>query len=406
MFKKIISRILRPRHYWRDIGFDELSELYTSMMFRSLAISLAGIFVPIYLLKLDYSLVEILTFYGLFFTGRVAWDFLAGHLVARFGPKHSIIVANLLQIMAVLMLVTMKDVAWPLFLIAAALGGATSFFFIAFHVDFSKIKHTEHGGKEVSFMNIMDRIGGMFGPLIGGLIATFFGATYMFLAALVLLMVGLIPLFLSGEPVRTHQRLDFRGLPVHKLKADLLSYGALGVENTISLVLWPLFMAMFIFRDQPYASIGIVISVSVIASLFAARAVGKLIDNHRGRALLRYGAAGNAILHLVRPFTTTFRGALGINMGNETVTVAYRLPYLKGMYDAADQLPGYRIVYIVSMEAFASILKATTYWTLCILATVLSSYSVLNSAFVIAAVASCLIMTERFAALDLRVGKK
>ncbi len=43
MLKKIVYSLLRHRHFWREVGFDELSELYVSMMFRGLSISLPGI---------------------------------------------------------------------------------------------------------------------------------------------------------------------------------------------------------------------------------------------------------------------------------------------------------------------------------------------------------------------------
>lgn len=59
MIQKIINTLLEPRHFWRTVGFDELSEIYTSQMLRSLAASLVGIFVPIYLYKIGYSLVAI-----------------------------------------------------------------------------------------------------------------------------------------------------------------------------------------------------------------------------------------------------------------------------------------------------------------------------------------------------------
>lgn len=404
MLKRLIHRLLLHRHPWRDIGFDELSELYTGMMFRSLAISLVGIFVPVYLVQLGYGLVAILSFFGFFFTARIVWDIIAGYIIARIGPKHSFIISYLLQILALLLLITLKELQWPLALIAVLWGGANSVFFVAFHVDFSKIKHREHGGKELGFMTIIERIGRTLGPVLGGLVAAAFDARYTFVMAVGLFMAGLVPLFLTGEPVQTHQRLDFRGLQIGKLHRDLFSFTAVEIENTISLVLWPLFMTLFIFQHNPYAKIGLVTSIAMATSIIAARAVGKLVDNYQGRSLLRYGAAANAGLHLSRPFAGGFGSVLGINVINEAVTVAYRIPYTKGMYDAADELPGHRIVYIVSMEALASVIKATLYWTLCILAMGLSGRLVLAGSFVIAAIASCLIMTERYAALGSQKG--
>ena len=399
MLKRIVHRLLRRRHFWREAGFDELSELYTSMMLRSLALSLAGIFVPIYLLQLGYGLSGVLLFYACMFTARIGWDFVAGRIVARIGPKHSIIIAYGLQIIALLLLILLEHVTLPLPFISLVLGAANSIFFVAFHTDFSKVKHNEHGGKEVSFMNIMERAGATLGPLAGGVVAAVFGAQYTFFIAVLLFIAGLIPLFLTGEPVRTHQQLDYTDLPVHDLKRDFISYGALGVENSICIMIWPVFMTLFIFGGSPYATVGLIISIAVFISIVAARAVGKLIDNYKGRTLLRYGALGNAVLHLVRPWAGSFAGALAVNITNEIVTVAYRIPYTKGMYDSADQLPGHRIVYIVAMEAMGNVAKATAWGLLYLLSTGLPPRPVLYCAFGLASLASCLITMERFAAL-------
>jgi hypothetical protein len=74
MLQKAIHKILKPRHFWRDIGFNELSELYTSMLIRSLATSLIGLFVPIYLYKLGYSVRSIFLFFIIFFSVRIFCD--------------------------------------------------------------------------------------------------------------------------------------------------------------------------------------------------------------------------------------------------------------------------------------------------------------------------------------------
>jgi hypothetical protein len=70
---------------------------------------------------------------------------------------------------------------------------------------------------------------------------------------------------------------------------------------------------------------------------------------------------------------------------------------MKGIYTAADDLPGLRIVYIASMEAIGSISKATIWLFLAILATTFDLKSVLFVSFAIAGVASLGIMKERFA---------
>jgi hypothetical protein len=80
--------------------------------------------------------------------------------------KTFLAVSYVLQIIALGMFMGLGSGAFPLWLVALFWGAAGSLFFTAFHVDFSKVKHAEHGGKEVGFMMIMQRVGGLLGPLL------------------------------------------------------------------------------------------------------------------------------------------------------------------------------------------------------------------------------------------------
>lgn len=394
--------MLWRRHFWRNAGFDELSELYVSSMLRTVALTLMMVFVPYFLYQNGYSIAHIFATYGSFFATRVFADLAAGHLVARFGPKHTMIVSCLLQIYTAGLFLIVPEVKIPGWVIGIPWGMAASCYFVSYHVEFSKIKHTVHAGKELGYMHIMEKIGAIAGPLIGGLTAAAFGSRYIFIFAAAVLIVSLWPLFLSAEPVKTHQKLNYKDFPVHKVLSDIRAYCALGVENTLCINVWPLYLGIFALSGEVYAQLGILSSAAVLASLYSAYAIGKFIDVRNGRKLLRFSAWANAATYAVRPFVTGLMPALAVNVLNDTITTGYRMPFLKGMYAAADDLPGYRIVYISSMESIASVAKATVWFMLAILALGLTTYATLVLCFVIAAVASVLITSERFKALGVR----
>ncbi|MBA3758257.1 MFS transporter, partial [Candidatus Saccharibacteria bacterium] len=343
MLKKLIYRLLARRHFWRDASFDELSELYVSMMMRSLALGIIGIFVPVFLLKSGYAFPDIIGFFVMFFGTRVLADITGGYMVAKIGPKHTMLVSYGIQILAALLFLTLHMYQWPLFWLAATWGTANSLFFVAFHVDFSKVKHSSHGGKELGYVSVMERVGAALGPITGGVIAMFFGAQYMFLPAVILLLLGLVPLFRTSEPVSINQHLDFRALPIPKIQRDIFSYMAVTIEQTISVIMWPLFLALFVISDNVYLKLGGLVSLGFLVSIAAAYTIGKLVDGKKGKQLLEIGAISNAVLHIFRPFVSTLPVAALFSIINEVVTVSYRIPYHKGMYDAADHLPGHRI---------------------------------------------------------------
>lgn len=401
MLKRFFNRFIGRRHYWRDLGFDELSELYTSMMFRSLAWNLVGIFIPIYLYQLDYPVWQIFTFYCMSFCVHTLAVYPAAHLVAKIGPKHTILASYVFQVMSMLMFVSLGELHWPLLAIALMQGIGVCLFFTAFHTDFSKVKHSEHGGKEVGWMFSMERVGATLGPLVGGLVGFLIGPHYIFIVAILLLFIGIIPLFTTKEPIVANQKLNFRSLKVKDIKHDLISQGFFNIEASSTLIIWPLFVSIYVFKDNPYVQLGSITSISILVSIFIARAIGRTIDKRRGRSLMRLGATLNAVLHLFRPLTSGFSSALGINLMNETVTPAYRMPFLKGVYDAADGHPGNRIVYIASMELVGAIARVLLFMFAAIVAFVFQdSKNIFVVLFAVAALSSLAIMLEKFKALD------
>lgn len=399
MIQKIIHRLLKGRHYWRFVGFDELSELYTSTMLRSMGLSLIGIFVPYYLFTLGVSIRDILFFLAGVYAIRMLFDVLSGHMVARIGPKHTILASNLFQIGALGLLLTYESFHWPLWIIAILNGGALSMFFVAYHVDFSKVIHADHGGKELGFMTIMERIGAALGPVVGGVIATVIGPQYTIATALVLFVCAVIPLFLSAEPTRLHQKLTFHGLPFGLLKRDLVSRVAMGVDNTASLVLWPFYAAMVLLTVNTYASVGLVTSLGIVASIASAYFIGKVVDRNKGGFLLNWSVTINSVVHLFRTIVSGFGGTIMVNMANEAVTAGYAMPYTKGMYARAEDLPGYRIVYIILAELavdFGKVLLLLIAWGLTF---VLQPLHAILATFLLAAFLTLIIMTQDYPAL-------
>lgn len=400
MLKKLLTHILKHRHFWREATFDELSEIYISMVFRSLALGLIGIFIPVFLIKTGYGLSGVVVFYIMYFAFRTVWDVAAGYVVARLGPKHTILLSYILQIAAAAAFMTLQTLHWPLIVPAFLWASSISHFHVAFHVDFSKVKHPEHGGKEIGYVHMMERIGGAIGPFVGGILATLVGPQMLFMIAIIVLLLGVIPLFRTAEPVRTHQRLEFQTLPVDKIKRDILSYTALLIESNLIIALWPLFLTLFVFIENTYAVIGILSSIGTLVSITGAYFIGKTVDDRKGGLLLKIASVTNAGLYCIRPFATSIVSVLAINISAELTGLGRKLPFTKGFYDRADQLKGHRIVYIVTLEATSSFVKTIVWVHLFILTGVLSSWQVIMVGFGIAAVASLLINTQRFPALE------
>lgn len=388
MLQKMINSVLQPRHFWRTIGFDELSELYASMLLRSLALSLIGLFVPIYLYKLGYTITEILGFFTVFFLVRIPVDIVVAFIVGRIGPKHCIALSTLGNIVYLVMLLTISDLHWPLYALAAVGTLTNSLFFIAFHTDFSKVKHSEHGGKELSYLMILEKIGGVLGPLIGGLLATFTDAKYTIVLAITVFAASLVPLLATKEVVRVHQHVTFKGLPLKKHWRHFTSYACFDAENTISVLLWTFYISLVVFTTGTYAKIGAIAALTTALSIIVANMVGKRVDKKQGKKLRNRSVVINAVIHGLRPFVITPFGAIAISLANDPVTIMYRMPFIKQFYDTADSLPGYRIAFIAASESIAAILRFLVWGAMFVLSLYIDPITAIKCGFFTAVIFS------------------
>jgi MFS family permease len=400
MLKRFVEQLLARSHHWRPGPIDELQELYWSQFLRSLSLGLVNIFVPVFLYRLGYDIPTIFWFYVWWFAFRPVLDIVTGLIIARIGPKHTMVLGAMIQILHLSLLLSLGQFDWPLWLVAISGGWAYGLFILSLEVDFSKVKHARHGGKELGFASIFERSGAVLGPLIGGGVAGIFGAQYTIMLAIGVLVCSLIPVFLSREQVQTRQKIHFEHFEWRHHKRDMLSGAMLMLENVVGIILWPLFIGVFVFSDHPYALLGLVSAIGTLGAILAAYFVGQSTDKGNGRVLIRATTTGNALLQLLRPFTSSFGHVLGLNLITEPLVIGYRIPFIKAMYDRADSLPGQRIVYLCSLSAANTAARFMFWVSLWAAAQFFDPLMVIKWGFVAGALFSLGVMLERFPTLD------
>lgn len=388
MVEKVVKRVLKHRHFWRQINFDELSELYASMLLRTLALSLIGLFVPIYLYLQGTSIKGVFMYFLVLYTARIILDICSAFVVARIGPKHAIAMSTLLNIIHLLLLLSIKDLQWPLAVVALVNAAAASLFFIAFHTDFSKIKDTKHGGKEIGYMTMVEKLGGVLGPLVGGLIATILDARYTIIVAIIVLVASLVPLLMTNEVVKIHQKISFKGFPWKSQARQLIASSCNNTENIISILVWNFYLSLAVFTTGTYAKIGAITAITTALAFFFAHFIGTHVDKKNGRRLLEFGVVANIFVHITRIFVKAPIGIFAINSVNEPVTMSYRMPFAKSYYDAADSLPGYRIVFIAISESISAAARALLWLGLLTASMYVTEVTAMKGAFVLAALLS------------------
>lgn len=359
MIQAFIHLLLKRRHFWRYASFDEVAELYASRIMRILAQQMIGLFIMLYLYQQGYSLVFIAIFIAVNFTYRAIMAFPSALFIAKFGPKHGMLLANLLYIPALICFTLVPQYGISA-IVAFGLFQSLSMvlYDVSYMVDFSKVKHAEHAGKEIGFMQILERFAACLAPFVGGFVAYWIAPeATMWLSAL-FFAVAAIPLFRTREPVHLNQRLTYRNFPWRQTRRTIIAETAVGYDNAASLGIWILFLAIVVFAGSSndiYLKIGFLTSITVATSFIAAYWCGRIIDWRHGGDLLKVATIANAMTHLFRMFVTTPVGVAATNIGNEVATTGYSMAFLRGLFDTADSAKGYRIAYLTLVSAATNI---------------------------------------------------
>lgn len=353
MLQRILYRLLHRRHHWRRVSFDEVAQLYVSRLMTVFAINIINLFAAIYLYKLGYSLVFIALFYGALYMMKVLLSPLAGRYVAWWGPKHGIFAANMLRIPSLLFFLGVEQYGIVMVIAFGVFQQVASCLYdLSYLVDFSKVKHRDHAGKEIGTMQILEKVARIISPLAGGIIATMLSPQYAIAVAAVIFSLAAWPLFRTAEPTPTRLRLEMPRVRLREIWRVFVGESVIGFDFIASGVAWSLFLVVVVFAaydDQIYAIVGGMASIGVVISALGAYAFGRMIDRRGGEMLLVSTSIAKAVLHMVRPVSVTPIGAVVNSMGSEVTTTGYSMAFIRVMFDGADNARS-RIAYMTYME--------------------------------------------------------
>lgn len=389
------------RHFWRYATFGEVAELYASRMLRIAALYIISSFVSIYLYQIGYSVQLIAFFWALFYVFKMIVALPVARLVAWVGPKHSILISNILYIPAMVVYAVLPMYGpWLLAIGFVFQGLSATMYSIAYMIDFSKVKSIDNAGKQIAYMNIFEKVTTGLSPLIGGFVAFIWGPQVVIILSALLFALAAVPLFKTGEPVLVNQKLIFRGFPWRLLRGHALAQFSVGFDVFTSGTIWSLYIAIFILgvtstSNDIYVTAGLLLSVVFIVALAASYTYGKIIDKKRGGELMRIGAIANAATHVMRPFINTPVAVAGLNAANELATTGYTLPYTRAVFDNAD-LSGMRTTYLAFVELFSNFGAAVAAGFLVVASHLFGDALALHSYFFLTGAVVLLVLTARF----------
>jgi MFS family permease len=278
----------------------ELSEIYLNMVVQTFALSLIGIFIPIYLLKMGFELNMVFIFMILHWGILAFASPLSARLSSWIGLKHTILLRMPVLMIYMFLLMYIGSMDFFVFFLIAILGGLSAcLYWIPLNSEFVKNTNKQHVGEEVGFLMAFPRIAAIFAPFIGGAILEVMGFNPLFVLVLVLIAISVVPLFRSA---------DYKSPFKFRLKDTKITIGRnfsfvhliYGMIHMSEVLMWPLFIFLTL---GDILIVGAAASITAIGIAFFIVLVGRASDAMDKRKLLVLGAIGYGIVWFARMFS-------------------------------------------------------------------------------------------------------
>lgn len=374
-------------HHFHLIHFTlnkQLSGMYLFIFISSLAFSMIGIFIPLYLLiELQYSFVNILLFFIMYFFIFGIFSPFSAKLGSRLGFKHTILLSIPLLIVFYGLLYALKAHHSLFYLTAIVFGISRSLYWISFHSNFTKFSDRKHRGEEIGVWYAATTLIGVIGPLIGAFILTFIGFNWLFLVVSILSFASVVPLFYSKE---VYGKYEFRLKDLRESGRDIVAFIALGTKYIANGIFWPIFIFLML---SSYLKLGSIISVAALFTAFFSWFIGRFSDISGKSKMLKSGSIFESVVWFVKIFARTFWQFLGLSvLGMMSITMV-DIPFMAKVYNKAQKKV---TEYIVFREVYLTIGRILMLSIMLFMAVFLPAELVLMISFGVAGLASYLHM--------------
>ena len=284
---------------------DELHELYLNQVIQAFAISLIGVFIPIYLIKLGYGFDFALLFVGAMFLGIGMFSPFGAAISCRIGMKRSIMLRLPLWLVYYGILMYLQYERLPealLFLVGIYGGMVDSIYWHSVNSEFVRNSNKLHRGEQTSHMIAFPSLANIIGPTIGAFLLSEIGFPPLFLIVMVLMGVSVLPLFTTGDKMR---RYKFTPKMTTFRLGDRLHAGffAQGLIYFAEGIIWPLWI--FITFGN-LIDVGIAMSAVAIGIFLVTIMVGGLSDHRSKHSIMRFGGLGYLFVWIARFFASTY----------------------------------------------------------------------------------------------------
>lgn len=363
--------------------------LYISKSIIQVAGGLFGVFLPVFLYEFFGKDIQAVALW--YIIGSIIYVFLlspGAMFMSWFGFRRSLKWGSAWGALFFVALFFADNVSWEMFwfLSIATITLHRIFHWVPYHIDFAKFTDKENRGKKLGLLAATTNSVGIFAPFIAGIIVSQLGFSFLFGVATVIYLLSIVPLIFIP---RTQEKFSWSYLETwkeffkKKRRKIIVAHLADGAEQSIGLVIWPIFIFELLSGD--YLQMGVLTAFITGATVILQLAVGKYSDDKIIREkLLKYGSFFYATGWILKIFVLTAFHIFIADAYHRFMKIFMRVPFDAFTYESTSDNGHFVDELTVLNEMALHIGKI-----LMLLAVVgLSFYFDINMTFILAAVAS------------------
>ena len=312
----------------------ELNEFCIATTIHFFALALMAVFLPIFLLQLNYSIPEIFYYNILAVFIFLILSPFAAKLAGQIGLRKSILISKPFMIVSLIMLYFLQTQPALFYPSAVLLGVFWAFFWVPYHLDFTKLSDAKKEGKEIGFFGVLQNLATFIAPLLGAIVIYSFGFSALFLAASILLLISVIPLYFADEKIEKTE-IDLSNVFSGKNLKHLIGFMGHGFTGIGAGTVWVLFIFAILGN---YALLGAVSSISFLVSALIILLIGIVLDHNNHHKILKIGTLFNTLIWIVKSFANTIGSVFAFSILANISDNAAKLPANAITYDHARQL--------------------------------------------------------------------
>ncbi len=309
--------------------------LYVAHAIRGFVASLIGFFIPIYFLTIGFSLSTVLWFFASMSFFSILFSILAGGIGNKLGLKHTMMISLPLFLIYLLGIMSLKENHSLLLLYFLSIFNSftSALYWIPLYTLFARLSSNKNRSSQVGILLSLRSLASTIAPILGGLISVYLGFEFLFVVAIIILIVPII-ILINSRDIHPHINFSFNDLLSFFKKHTRLfltimldSFGSFADE-----IIWPLFVYLVLLDTVAVGIVGSLIGIgTIIFTLF----VGKIVAKHNYRLIIRVSAFMLATSWILKTFTSQKMSIYIISVITAMFTIMFSIPLADTVYTTA-----------------------------------------------------------------------